>query len=344
MPQLLKVKQLSESDEKRWDNFVINNNESTFYHQFRWKNVISEIYGHKPVYLLCENEFGDLNGVLPLFLIKDLFQRRRLVSIPFAPYGGTCTETKEAKAMILDEAINIGKKLGVDILELRCCNNNHENFSCVNDYSTFKLNLSNGLDHIWKNFEKTVRTAIRKGEKNDLRFELENDSESMIDFYNVYSENMKSLGTPVHDYNFFKKIQNAFPGQVQVAKAIKDDKIISSLLLLKFKDTLIYGWGSSLTEYLNLAPNNFIHWNCIKYASESGLSWYDFGRSFKNSGNYRFKKRWGCIEFPINSCFYPGINAISSPQIEYRKFSMIWSKIPLKLTKVMGPRIRKYVV
>ena len=342
---VLDIKQLNFQDEKKWDYYVSLNKNATFYHQCGWKKVVEETYKHKSYYLLCENDVGDVKGILPLFLVRDLFQRKRLVSVPFAPYGGVCSETEEVKTALINEAINLAEELDTGVLEFRLNNNTtHNNFSCIEDYSSFKLDLSFGTEYVWKNVEKTIRTAIRKGEKNNLKFEIEQDIAAIAELYEIYSKNMKALGTPVHDYCFFTNIYKMFPHDVFIAKAKLDNKTISSLFLLKFKDTLIYGWGSSLTKFLKFAPNNFIHWNSIKYGCEKGLSWYDFGRSPKNSGNFKFKKRWNGVEIPIISCFYPENRNITAPQKRYRKFAPLWSKFPLRVTRIIGPRIRKYVV
>ncbi len=83
----MEICELKNSDEKAWDEYVLNHPDSTFYHQTGWKHVVEKSYGHKPYYLLAKED-GVIKGVLPLFFMKSLLFGRKLVSLPFAPYGG----------------------------------------------------------------------------------------------------------------------------------------------------------------------------------------------------------------------------------------------------------------
>jgi lipid II:glycine glycyltransferase (peptidoglycan interpeptide bridge formation enzyme) len=154
---------------------------------------------------------------------------------------------------------------------------------------------------------------------------------------------MKRLGTPVHDHEFFKNIFKQFPDNVFISRANVDDLPVSAFYVLTFKDVLITAWGASLFDFFKYAPNNFIYWNCIKYASENNLLWVDFGRSPVNSGNYLFKSRWGCAEVPLNYCYYPPSKVLSPPQNEYGKFAKVWSRLPLSLANKIGPKVRRNV-
>ena len=339
------IKQLSEKDEKKWNEFVMTNSSTTFYHQVGWKRVVQETYGHKPYYLFAESKMGEVVGILPMFLIKNVFFGKRLVSVPFASYGSVCCENDDIGNALINEAIDIGKNLSVGYCEFRNFKNMnaHENFNCMKEYSTFVLDLSNGVEHIWKNMSRKVRNMIRKGEKSNLKFKVEVSGDAISDFYEIYSKNMRDLGTPVHDYKFFNNIYKIFPENVFIAKVELNGKLISSLYLLKFKDMLLSGWGSSLIGFLKYAPNDFMYWNSIKYACKNNLLWFDFGRSPVNSGSYKFKERWGSVEIPLTYCYYPSMKNISSPQVKYGKFAKMWSKLPLKVTKIIGPRVRKHI-
>lgn len=342
----VEIKQLRGKDEKKWDEFVKANINTTFYHQVGWKKVVEETYGHKPFYLIAESEMGEVVGILPMFLIRDIFFGKRLVSVPFGSYGGVCCENDDIGNALINEAIHIGMNLSVGYCELRNFKSTtaHENFNCVKDYSTFVLDLSNGVEYIWENMSRKVRNMIRKGEKSNLKFKVEVSRDAISEFYEIYSKNMKYLGTPVHDHNFFNNIYKIFPENVFIAKVELNGKLISSLYLLKFKDAFVSGWGASLAEFLKYAPNDFMYWSSIKYGCENCIPLFDFGRSLVNSGSYKFKERWGSVEVPLAYCYYPPTKTIVAPQNEYGRFAKMWSKLPLKATKILGPKIRRYII
>ena len=340
------IKQLKANEEKKWDEFVKTNNTTTFYHQIGWKKVVEETYRHKPYYLLAESETGEVVGILPIFLIKDMFFGKRLVSVPFAPYGGVCCENDDIGNALINEAINTGKNLDVDYCEFRNFKNTntYENFNCMKYYSTFVLDLYNGREHIWENMSRKVRNMIRQGGKSNLKFEVEASHDTISEFYEIYTKNMKQLGTPVHRLNFFNNIHRNFPENVFIAKVELNGKVIASLYLLKFKDMLVSGWGASLAEFLIYAPNDFMYWYSITYGCENNMKWFDFGRSLTDSGNYKFKERWGSVEVPLLYYYYPPTKTIAAPQKEYGKLSKKRRKMPRRVTKIIGPRLREYIV
>jgi len=96
----LEVYDLKREEEKAWDSYVYNSNTSTFHHQLGWRNVVEKTYKHKPLYLIAKEE-GEIKGVLPLFLIKSVLFGKKLVSVPFAPYGGVCAENEIIELKII---------------------------------------------------------------------------------------------------------------------------------------------------------------------------------------------------------------------------------------------------
>ena len=85
----MEITELQREDEKAWDSYIYKSRISTFYHQIGWRNVVEKTYEHKPIYLIAKEE-GEIKGILPLFLMKSMFFGNKLVSVPFAPYGGIC--------------------------------------------------------------------------------------------------------------------------------------------------------------------------------------------------------------------------------------------------------------
>lgn len=343
----IEINEFSDKMEKKWNNYAIQNKNSTFYHLIGWKKVIEKTYQHKSYYLYCQNENGDIIGILPLFLINNIISGRRLISVPFAPYCGVCCENEIVEKALIKEAINLSKDLDSSCFEIRDYSNRssiYADFRNWEEYSTYEFDLSKGVEYLWKNTERSVRKNIKKGEKYNIKSVI-NRSQSLInEFYDLYAQRMRNLGTPVHDYNFFKNICDLFPKQFLIIHAELNDKIISSIFLLEFKDKLLGGWMSSLEEYSIYAPNNFVYWNSIKYGCENGFNSFDFGRSLKNSGGHVFKKRWGSIEVPLSNCYYPSTKNYIPPQEKFGKLIGIWKRMPLNATKMIGPKIRKFVV
>jgi len=105
----LEVYDLKKEEEKAWDSYIHKSSTSTFYHQIGWRNVVEKTYKHKPVYLIAKEE-GEIKGILPLFLMKSMLFGKKLVSVPFAPYGGVCADDKTVEKALVEEAKRITKE------------------------------------------------------------------------------------------------------------------------------------------------------------------------------------------------------------------------------------------
>ena len=205
----LEIYKLKREEEKAWDEYLFKSNHSTFYHQIGWRNVVGKTYKHKPVYLVAKED-GEIKGILPLFLMKSMLFGKKLVSVPFAPYGGVCTDNGTIENALVEEAKRITEECDADYLELRNLNLNKNELELAtnNSYVTFVLNLSQDSDIVWKKFNNKVRNAIRKALKSNLEISHDNN---IKEFYGLYTKNMRDLGTPPHSYAFFKNLLHEFP-------------------------------------------------------------------------------------------------------------------------------------
>ena len=349
----IEVREFNKNDTKKWDQYVIQSNDSSFYHQIGWKAVVEGIYGHRSFYLYAEDDDGNVIGILPTFLIDSFLFGKRMVSIPFAPYGGLCCKDVNVGKKLLDSMLCIGNDLNVKEYEFRGSpfslsydfTSNSFYKSDYSQYVTFHKDLSNGIGYMWDHIDRKARNLVRKASKNNLSFEILNYSRSNVRlFYEIYLENMKSLGTPVHSFEFFDKLGETFPEDVFISSVELSNTVIASLYLIRFKDCILSGWGASLDQYLKYAPNNFIYWKALRWASEKEYSYFDFGRSELNSGNYFFKQKWRGNEIPLKySCFSSSKLKMKDAD-SYKSFCNVWKKIPLPLTRVLGPCIRKNIV
>lgn len=336
---------LTQKNEQKWDNFVRRFEGATFFHRIGWKNVVEKTYHHKAYYLFTEDDAGEITGVLPLFFIKSLIFGQKLVSLPFAPYGGVCAADESAAASLVAEAITRSESLGKKYIELRSFNERpYPGFSCMRGYSTFIMDVHQDEKELWQNIGKKNRNMIRKGVKSGLIYRWREERSALSEFYEVYTENISAMGTPAHGFDFFKAVYDQFPGDIAIAEVTLRNEPIASLLLLYFKERMISGWGGSLPDTLAYAPNNFLYWNSLLAARQKGYTFFDFGRSLEGTGNYHFKRHWGATEHPLTYWYYPGDRDIRPPQGQYEFFARVWKHVPVSINRRIGPLIRRSVL
>ena len=338
----MEICELKDSDEKAWDEYVLKHPDSTFYHQIGWKNVVEKSYGHKPYYLLVKEE-GEIQGIFPLFLMKSMLFGRKLVSVPFAPYGGVMANSISIEYILVDYGIKIAKNENADYVELRYMKQTHLELPTNNKYVSMILKLDNDPELIWKRFNNKVRNSVR----NSLKSELEFCKGNTEDLYNLYSKNMRYLGTPTHSKLFFDNVMSYFGGKTNVLVVKHKDEPVAAIILLCFKDIMISGWAASNRDYLRLNPNNLLYWNAIKLACEKGYNFFDFGRSIEGSGTYRFKKPWGAVAQHLQYSYYLNtsneIPDTSQGNHKREIFAKVWKKMPLSITCSLGPLLRKKI-
>jgi predicted N-acyltransferase len=156
---------------------------------------------------------------------------------------------------------------------------------------------------------------------------------------------MRDLGTPAYRRNFFAEILEAFPKDSHICVVRHKGKPLAVSFLSGYRDTIEALWSSSLYEFASMKPNMFLYWKILSFAGERGFRLFDFGRSSIGSGTHRFKKQWGSQEVPLYWVYWvpegadlPELN-IDNPR--YRVAIWLWQRLPMSVTKVIGPPIVK---
>jgi len=341
----MEIHEVTKKDENEWDEYVINHPESTFFHKLGWRNVVSKAYGHKPIYLIARGD-GEIRGILPMFLMKSRIFGKKLVSVPFAPYGGVCADNRSIEAALVEKAKEITQELDADYLELRYLHRkSYPQFIVKLHYTTSVLELDPNPEVVWREkLKKNKRKTISKSKKQDLTFNWTNRVDN---FYRLFSHNMRDLGTPVHSKVFFKTILEEFPNNSKILEVKRDDNVIYAAFYLFYRDRMINCWSSTLRKYRRFLPTDFGIWVAIEYGCENGFKYYDFGRSQVNSSNFEFKRRWGAKATPLYYlCYLNGLSTvpdITSSNPKRQKFAKTWRKMPILISNILGPKIRRHI-
>jgi FemAB-related protein (PEP-CTERM system-associated) len=341
----IEVRPLENGEEKRWDDYVYRCTEAGHCHLSGWRRVIARSYGHRSHYL-CAYENGELKGVLPLVAMRSFLFRRSLVSIPFLDDGGICADNERVRNQLCQEALRLYENQKADLLDLRHRYANNLDFPHAGEKVMMILDLIADSDEMWKRFDAKLRNQIRKASKSGLTASW-SGKEGLSDFYEIFAANMRDLGSPVHGREFFAAILEEFSDSAKIMLVRKDDHVIGGAVCLWFRSTMVVPWASSLREYFSLCPNNLLYWEMIRWGCENGYHRFDFGRSSRDSGTYRFKKQWGAKEEPLHwQCITRKAGQATMPHADNNKYRWIirtWSYLPLSFTKLVGPMVRGQV-
>jgi FemAB-related protein (PEP-CTERM system-associated) len=207
------------------------------------------------------------------------------------------------------------------------------------------LPLPTSSEILMRSFKSKLRSQIQKPKKEGLVSRI--GGEDLVDdFYKVFSTHMRDLGSPVHSKKFIANILLHFRHEARITLVYHNDDPVACGLMIGFKGTMSNPWASSLLEYRELSPNMLLYWTMLEYASNHDFKVFDLGRSSVGEGTYHFKEQWGAKSVPLYWHQISNGHPFESNGLEKANFSKaisLWQKLPVPVTKILGPRIRKYI-
>jgi FemAB-related protein (PEP-CTERM system-associated) len=324
-----------------WDAYVDAHPQATIYHLWAWRDVFERAFGHQGLYLAATRD-GRIVGVLPVVSFTSRLFGRFMVSLPFVNYGGVLADDDEAARALLDRATRRASDAGASHLELRHRGRIFSDLPAKQHKVGMLMPLNQTEDAAWTGLDRKVRNQIRKAERSELTSES-GGAELLPDFYAVFAHNMRDLGTPVYGSAFFDEIFRQCGDRARVFVVRHQGRAVSAGISLEFRDTIEVPWAGSLAEHRPRCPNHLLYWSVIRHAVASGLRTLDFGRSTPDEGTYHFKRQWGAVAQPLNWEYrLVGRSTLPDQSPHNPRFGpaiAMWKRLPLGVTRLIGPRI-----
>ena len=252
-------------------------------------------------------------------------------------------DSTDVQAQLVSRAVTLADELGAKHLELR-----HEQAVVhpdLNAAMTSKVHmrfaLPESVEKLWKGYDPKVRNQVRKGEKHTFTVAW-GGVELLPGFYDVLCHNMRDLGSPVYGEGLFRDILTTFPGDAEICLVRDGDKPAAAALLL-------HGWGvtevptaSAKKEYNPHCVNMLMYSKLLERSVGRGQRVFDFGRSTTEGNTFKFKKQWGAVAHPATWQYSAKDGAIGDMRPEnprYQRAIRLWQRLPVRLTKLLGPVI-----
>jgi FemAB-related protein (PEP-CTERM system-associated) len=324
-----------------WDGYLARRPDATVDHLWRWRNVFERVFGHRSVYLAVRR--GDaVAGVLPLVLFRSRIFGRAVVSVPFLNYGGLVADDAEAARVLVARAGEVAREFGATYVEFRHGARLLEDAPCRQHKVGMIRALPQTVDELWNGTDRKVRNQVRKAQKEGL-LAIRGGGELVGEFYQVFSRNMRDLGTPVYSKRLFDTVLADFGGEARVFLVRSGRQPVAAAVAIRFKDVVIVPWASSLREFRTQCPNMLLYWTMLEHAVQERAAAFDFGRSSPGGGTHHFKLQWGAQETPLHwEYVLLGGTPVPDHGPSNPRFSRaidLWKRCPLWLANVVGPRI-----
>ncbi len=311
----------------------------------RWLQILRESMGHRPYALVARRSGpdGDICGYLPLALVAGRLFGRFLVSLPYLNRGGLVADDANIADTLIDQAVALGEKLNVQYLELRhSAPVEHATLpQGRNEKVRMVMELPGSGEALWQALSAKVRNQIRKGDRHELKVRW-GGVPLLHDFYSVFCQNMRDLGTPVYPRRLFERVLEHFEGVAELAIADWRAVPVAAALLIHGRELCQVPSASSLRRHNDTCANMWLYHKLLERGIERGARQFDFGRSSEGSGTYKFKKQWGAEPCPTvwqYHVFRGEAGQLRPDAPKYRRRVAAWQKLPVWLTRWVGPVI-----
>ena len=309
-------------------------------------------------------------GILPMAHVQHWLFGNRLVSLPYWDAAGVLASTPAVERMLVEHGLRVADALSVPAVEFR----QYRPLQCIDDTAfageplpsghreihaargwrvclardsnkvRMVLDLPDSADALMRSFKAKLRSQIRKPLKDGLVVRIDG-ADLIDDFYKVFAENMRDLGSPVHSKRIIRETLLSFPDNARIFVVYGHGVPMACSLTLAFNGILSNPWASSLRQYSKDAPNMLLYWSMLEHACSQQCRKFDFGRSTIDEGTYRFKCQWGALPQPLYWYrFSRDVHAdrpIRTPRIS--RLIEYWKMLPVPVTRVLGPKIRRYI-
>lgn len=349
------------ADPDEWNAFVEANDGSPF-SLWEWGDAV-ETYGHSRWYLAARRD-GRIVGVLPLVHMQSLVFRSKLVSPPFGERGSVVLADDEDDAtaeLLLGQTKELADDLDVDFVSLRGGNvgetaktatetvaGENSEFEQRTRFVTFRVDTSRETEAVRDGIKESRQRQIRQAAESDLTHAVGESVADLREFYRLYLETMRGHGSPPHSFEFFETLWNdlADAGRFRLEMLRKDGELVNAIVNLALGST-VYQWKvANDYEHRELNGGSLLVWKSLEWTCENGFDAYEFGRTREGSGVYMFKKSFGGAKTWYDDLHYFPDSSGSLPHPDDEKYDQlkeVWSRLPIPVTRLVGPRLRKDV-
>ncbi len=322
------------------DRYVANHPRGTFCHLSAFGRAAGRCFGYEVLDLVARRD-GEIAGVLPLGLVRSVLFGRRLVSVPFGVYGGPLADSPEAESALLREAERIARRRGVGSLVLRCREGGPRDWREERDRVTFAGPIPGTDEELLSRIPRETRRRIRVGLGRG--FEPEVGWGALPDFYRLLCLSYRDHGSPVFPRRWFSILAREF-GDRCVLFTLREGPggaVAASVIAFLFRGEVAPYYVGARKDLYRRNVNHVLYYQLMRWARERGCTRFDFGRSRRGTGSWRFKKQWGLEEIPLDyrvRLVRDSARGEPTPgNPRYARRIAAWRRLPLWLANRLGP-------
>ena len=328
-----------------WDRYAEGHSGYTIYHGRAFHDAVAVAFGKASHGLVAEDGAGCIVGVLPLVRQRSRLFGDRLVSLPYANHGGPLADSPAVAQALLAAAAAHADALGCDRLEIRDPGERALDWPTHTDKVLMTRDLPGSPEALGRELGAKLRSQCRRALKEGATVEF-GGAGLIPAFYRVFAANMRDLGTPVYPVRWFEVLAQHLGARLEFAVVTLAGEAVAGAVLVRWNDTMEIPWAASARACQRYAVNMLLYRAALDHAIDTGCKRFDFGRSTRGSGTWRFKRQWGAEETQIHWRMRHRDGAIPAARASGGKEGRMteilrraWTRLPLAVANRVGPMI-----
>lgn len=304
-----------------WQQFVEAHPDSTVFHHRGWIETLARQYGSR-IIISAVLSGPRIIVAIPFLETRSLLGARKLVSLPFSDCVPLLWSTT-GDGVHTPSGQNPLQAAAWQALRTHLRSAAYQHYRAIVLRSSVPLAGAPSESHFFRHVidldrtYETVRAAYSQGIRRNLKtaaakglaFAMRNDPAAMDIFYDLHVRTRQKLGVPVQPKSFFRRLQERVVahGLGWIGVVMHGSQPAAAAVFLTYKTNMIYKFGASRPEWLELRPNELLFDSAIHWAIERGYRALDLGVSDKDQeGLCTFKRKLGGVQSEPHHVFITG--------------------------------------
>ncbi|MEZ6092355.1 MAG: GNAT family N-acetyltransferase [Pirellulaceae bacterium] len=310
----LAVRHIIRPDESsdEWDAYVWNHPKGSIFHTFAMHRVFNATPMHQSLAAAWRSDSGRIVAMIPAVRVETLSGVASYIasrSIWYAePLCDASREGQQGLANLIewhDKQVKHGT-LFSEIRPLLAAGHEKQVLQQKGfehyDYLNFVVDVSQPEDALWRKVSKSGRHSIRKSERRGVEVSIVDAPEAVERTYAMITESYKRAAVPLASIELFKRAYALLPEGVLCTRiATFEGRDVAAGFGLRYGDRFFAWYGGAL-RVPTISPFDCLTWDEIRWCSQNGIKYYDFGGAGKPHEPYGpriFKAKFGgdCVQY-----------------------------------------------
>jgi hypothetical protein len=343
------VKRMEADDVVALDAFLRECSDATAFHRPEWHEVIRRTYGHACDYWIARD--GDtITGAFPVTHMRVPLLGAKLVAMPYQMYSGMPIGRDDARAPLIEAAIESAQRSGASYFEIR----HHTAVDCLDrfgfeavasDLVTTAIPLA-GLE--LTRAEHGHRQRVRKAGRQGVEVVQATTLDELRTFRRMYLESGRGMGAPQAGWRLFAALHDLARPFYRLYLARHEGRTIGGTLVMSDGHVTFSRCSAHSTkEALALNAGPALWWHAMSDAAAAGDASFNCGITWVgDTGLLKWKEAWGGESRPVHIHVLPLRSKAPPAGGYFEGFNLaktIWKKLPLPIVDRVGHQVTRWV-